>query len=190
MGRKSALTPEQWAIVEHRHIAGGESLCSLAKEFGVNESSLRRKISAKANAEPGVRESLHELAARKVKADSELKEVNQEIDALPAMRKLIVNDIVQELSAVTGHILSSARYMSATSHRLSGIANTLMDKVDDVEPEKSLEVLQKAAVLIRMSNDASHIPLNLLKANQEAINAMSKPKEEAIPDSLEHFYGK
>ncbi|NIE67465.1 GIY-YIG nuclease family protein [Burkholderia sp. Ax-1719] len=43
MGRKSALTPEQWAQIERRHLVDGESLNSLATEFGVNESSLRRR---------------------------------------------------------------------------------------------------------------------------------------------------
>lgn len=43
MGRKSALTPEQWAEVERRHLVGGESINSLAKVFGVNEATIRKK---------------------------------------------------------------------------------------------------------------------------------------------------
>lgn len=190
MGRKSAFTPEQWAAIEHRHIVDGVSLCALAKEYGVNESSLRRRIGAKINAEESVKDELRDLAARKARSDIEAEKISREVAELPVVRQMIVNDLARKLSSISNHVASSAEYMASTSHRLSGIANSLMDKVDDVEPEKSVDVLQKAAVLIRLSNDAAHIPLTLLKANQDVINAMNKPQEETIGDSLEHFYGK
>lgn len=174
MGRKSAFTPEQWAIIERRHIVDGVTIYALAKEYGVNESSIRRKIGAKINAEESVKDELRDLAARKARLDADSEKIGREIEALPVVRQMIVNDLARKLNSVSNHVASSAEYMAATSHRLSGIANSLMDKVDDVEPEKSVEVLQKAAVLIRLSNDAAHIPLNLLKANQSTIDAMNE----------------
>jgi len=189
MGRKSALTPEQWANVEHRHIVGGESINALAKEFGVNESSLRRKISAKADEQAGTREKLEDLAARKVKAERAIKEVTSEIEALPVVRQMIVSDLARKLSAISTHVASSAEYMAATAHRLSAITNGLMEKIDDVDPMKSADVLQQASALIRLTNDASHIPLNLLKANQQTIDNMNKIEDDAVPAGLGHFYG-
>lgn len=188
MGRKSALTPEQWAIVEHRHIVNGESLNALAKEFGVNESSIRRKIGAKV-IEKGQHEDLRDLAAKKVKAEKAIKEVTTAIQALPVARQMIVSDLARKLSAISTHVASSAEYMAATSHRLAAISNGLMDKVDDAEPMKSVEILKQASSLIHLANDAAHIPLNLLKANQSTLDAMNKPEDDDIPAGLEHFYG-
>lgn len=44
MGRKSVLTNEQWAEIERQHLVEGESINSLAKEFGANEGTIREKI--------------------------------------------------------------------------------------------------------------------------------------------------
>lgn len=189
MGRKSALTPEQWAIVEHRHIVEGESLNALAKEFGVNESSLRRKVGAKANADESVRDDLRDLAARKVRAEKDMRTVSAEIEALPVVRQMIVSDLARKLSAISTHVASSAEYMAATAHRLSAITNGLMEKIDDVDPMKTADVLQQASALIRLTNDASHIPLSLLKANQQTIDNMNKIEDDAVPAGLGHFYG-
>lgn len=177
MGRKSALTPEQWAAVQHRHIVDGESLRSLAKELGINESSLRRKIGAKV-VEAGETENLRELAARKARVDGEAKRVSAEIEALPVAKQMIVSDLARKLGAISMHVASSAEYMAATSHRLSGIVSGMMDKIDDADPMKSMETLKQVSSLIGLSNEASHIPLNLLKANQSTIDAMNEGAQE------------
>lgn len=177
MGRKSALTPEQWAAVQHRHIVDGESLRSLAKELGINESSLRRKIGSKV-VEAGETEDLRELAARKARVDGEAKRVSAEIEALPVAKQMIVSDLARKLGSISNHVASSAEYMAATSHRISGIVSGLMDKIDDAEPMKSVEVLKQISSLIGLSNEASHIPLNLLKANQSTIDAMNENGDE------------
>lgn len=189
MGRKSALSVEQWAEIERRHVLLGESVCQLAKEFKVNESSIRRKINDKEIVRAGIREELHELAARKVKADGEVARVNSEIEALPVVRQMIVSDLASKLAAVSKHVASTAEYMSATSHRLAAIANGMMDKVDDADPMKNVETLQQAAAIIRLSNDAAQTPMNLLKANQATIDAMNRVDTEEVPAGLEHFYG-
>lgn len=189
MGRKSALTPEQWATVEHRHIVEGESLNALAKEFGVNESSLRRKVGAKANADESVRDDLRDLAARKVKAEKDMRAVSAEIEALPVVRQMIVSDLARKLSAISTHVASTGEYMSAAMHRLSAITSGVMEKIDDVDPMSKPEYLQQAAALIKLTNEASVIPMGLLKANQQTIDNMNKADTEEVPAGLGHFYG-
>ena len=189
MGRKSSLSVDQWADVERRYVVNGESICALAKEYGVNESSIRRKLKEKEGYQDGMREELTHLASRKVKAEREIMKVNSEIESLPVVRQMIVSDLAAKLAAVSNHVASTAEYMSATSHKLAAIANSLMDKVDDAEPMKSTETLQQAAAIIRLSNDAAQTPMNLLKANQSTIDAMNKVNSEEVPAGLEHFYG-
>lgn len=190
MGRKSALTPEQWAEVEHRHIVKGESLNSLAAEFGVNESSLRKKVGRKRNDQESVREELRDLAARKARADRDMKKVTEEIEALPVVRQMIVSDLALKLTNISTHIASSAEHMASASHRLAAMMRDQIDKIDEVDPlRKSAPEIAAAAALGRLANDAAHIPLNLLKANQQTIDAMNKPEDEGVPAGLEHFYG-
>lgn len=191
MGRKSALTQEQWAEVEHRHVVVGESLNALAKEFGVNESSLRRRIAGKAKEAGPVREQLHELAARKVKAEREVQAVTSEIAALPVVRQMIVSDLARKLSAISNHVASSAELMASASHRLAALMREQIEKVDDADPMKgdSAAALVAAGMLGKLANEAAHIPLNLLKANQATIDAMNKGEDEEVQAGLEHFYG-
>lgn len=170
MGRKSALTPEQWAEVERRHLIDGESVNSLAKEFGVNEGTIRKKINPN-KSEPGKSgKPLRELALEKVAADRRAKDISDQIAALPIVRQQIVNDLAQRLSNISGHLASAAEYGAATAHRLAGIAHSKVSEIDDAKPldENSLTTLKGIAVLTRMANDASEIGLNLLRANKDS----------------------
>jgi len=169
MGRKSALTPEQWAIVEHRHILGGESLNALAKEFGVNESSLRRKMAGKAREAGPVRDQLHDIAARKVQADKASRDVDSEIASLPVVRQMIVSDIVSDLVAISNHMASAGKYKAAAVHRLSALASASLEKVDGDDPVGTAEHLKNFALFDKLSNDAAHIPLTMMKVGQEQI---------------------
>ncbi len=53
MGRKSKLSAEQWAEVERRAAAPGASLRSLAREFGIADSTLREHLQARQAEGPG-----------------------------------------------------------------------------------------------------------------------------------------
>lgn len=87
------------------------------------------------------------------------------------------------MRAISGHLAGAANYGAATAHRLAGIANAKVALIDDAAPleAKSLEELKGIAALTRMANEASHIPLNLLKANKEMIddlNSRETPEDE------------
>lgn len=170
MGRKSALTPEQWAEVERRHLVDGESVNSLAKEFGVNEATIRKKINPN-KSEPGkMAKPLRELALEKVAVEKRAKDISDQIAALPVVRQQIVNDLAQKLSNISGHLASAAEYGAATAHRLAGIAHMKAAEIDDAAPltEDSLSSLKGIAVLTKMANEASEIGLNLLRANKDS----------------------
>ena len=71
MGRKSSLTADQWLDVERRHLVDGESINALAAAFGVDESSIRRRIKPSKAASPGLKHPLDALAVEKVRVDAE-----------------------------------------------------------------------------------------------------------------------
>jgi transposase-like protein len=174
MGRKSSLTPEQWAEIERRHLVDGVSINALAAEFGVNESSIRRKIKPSKAASPGGKSPLHVLAEEKVRTDAESKRITAQIAGLPQAQQVIVSDLARKLANISEHIGSAAEISAASAHRLSMLANQQLEKVDDVNPMESAAQLQAAAALQKMANSAMEGPMNLLRANKEMIEDMNK----------------
>jgi transposase-like protein len=179
MGRKSALTPEQWAEIERRHLVDGESINSLAKEFKVDESTLRKKINPNKSGRGKAGKPLQDLAREKVEADRRVKDISEKIAELPIARQQIVNDLARKLANVSDHLASAAEHSAASAHRLSILANQQIDKVDDVNPMASITELNAAVALQKMANVSSEIGLNLLRANKDAIEQLNKPETDS-----------
>lgn len=176
MGRKSSLTDSQWEQIGKRLLLGVESARSIAREFGTSEASLRRKF-------PARRKDVKTVANQIVEAELALKRlpISSQIDALT---------LVDELKAISHHLASAGKYGAATSHRLSAIAHGKAQEIDDATPldEESLVALKGIAALTRMSNEASEIGINLLRANKEAVDNINKGDESKAPSGLNHFY--
>lgn len=175
MGRKSSLTEEQWLEVERRHVLEGESINSLAAAFGVNESSIRRRIKPKEAEAPAPENPLKKLAADKVRADAESRRVMEQIAELPYGKQAIVENLAKKLASVSEHLASAAEQNAASAHRLSLLANQQLDLVDDVDPLKSLRALQGVALLTKLANSSSEIGLNLLRANKDSLQTDDEP---------------
>ncbi len=182
MGRKSSLTPEQWAEVERRHLVDGVSINALAAEFKVNESSIRRKIKPGKMSSPSGKSPLHVLAEDKVRAEAEAKRVTAQIASLPQAQQLIVSDLARKLSNISEHIGSAAEISAASAHRLSMLANQALEKVDEVNPLSTATELKTFEALQKMANGASEIPMNLLRANKDTIEDLGRRNaEQASP---------
>lgn len=175
MGRKSSLTAEQWIEIERRHVVDGESIRSLAEEFGINESSMRRKIKPHNAAAKSRTNPLHAIAQEKVRVDAESKRIAAQIAELPYAKQQIVSDLARKLTNVSSHLASAAEVSAASAHRLSILANQQLEKVDDTEPMKSAGELQAVAILQKMANSSSEIGLNLLRANKDAMQVEEDP---------------
>jgi transposase-like protein len=186
MGRKSSLTPEEWVEIERRHLVDGDSVRSLAKEYGVDEAAIRRRINPQKSAAEKSAKSLRELADAKIQADNAVREISAEISALPMARQQIVTDLAQKLVNISGHLASAAEYGAATAHRLSGIAHMKVAEIDDSAPlPENILTLKDISILTKMANESSEIALNLLNANKEAVKELNKPKDAAAPKRVE-----
>lgn len=174
MGRKSSLTAEQWIEIERRHLVDGESINALAAEFGVNESSIRRRIKPSKPESPTRKNPLHALAEEKVRVDAESKRISEQIAELPYANQLIVSDLARKLANISQHIGSAAEISAASAHRLSILANQQLDLVDDVNPLSTALQLKTFEALQKMANGASEIPMNLLRANKDMVEDMNK----------------
>ncbi len=97
--------------------------------------------------------------------------------ALPISAQITAQNLAAKLRAISDNLASAAHYGAMTAHRLSGLAHGQLDKIDDASPLESAATLKGVAVLTKMANEASTIPLNLLAANKEAVKDLGTPKK-------------
>lgn len=161
MGRKSKLTDAQWEQIGKRLLDGG-SARALGREFGVSEATIRERFATQ-------HKKIKNVANQVVATTMALRE-------LPISAQISAHNLASRLIAISEHLAGAAVYGAATAHRLNGIANSQVEKIDDAEPEKTIEVLKRIDALTRVANNASEIGMNLLRANKETIDSMNKPE--------------
>ena len=171
-----------------------ESIYALAKEFGVNESTIRRKIKPnfadKAEVAQKHHADLRSIAIEKARIDKESQSISEKIAELPYAKQVIVHDLSRRLVNISNSLASAAELGAATAHRLSALANSEVAKVDDAEPLASVENLKGVAALTKLANESATIALNLLSANKDRIKEVEDmERTKAIPSGLDHFYG-
>jgi hypothetical protein len=167
MGRKSPLSEKQWAEIEKR-LLSGESGRALAREFGVAESAIRKRFGAQPK-------QIKAIANQVIAAEIALK-------ALPISAQISAQNLINELRAVSMHLAGAAKYGAASAHRLAGIAHDQVQMIDDAEPEKSMQAIQRFGALTKLANDASHIGVNLLAANKDRIKRIEDAADEQLGD--------
>jgi hypothetical protein len=165
MARPSKLSPAQWQEVARRH-ADGEGVRALAREFGVDEAAIRRRVSPHT---PQVRAAAEKLA-----------DAQTALAALPVPQQYMAVSLAERLRNISQSLASAAELGSATAHRLHALANSEVAKVDDAEPMASLDSLRNVGVLTKLANESSHIALTLLAANKDRVKAMDDPGEQAL----------
>ncbi len=153
MGRKSSLTDKQWEEIERR-LLDGETGRALAREFKVSEAAIRKRLGARTK-------KVKDVANQLVAAETAFK-------SLPIGAQIGARTLADRLLSITEHLCGAAEQSAASSHRLAILANQQLQQVDDVDPmEKTGKQLKAAAALQLMSNDASELPIGLVRANKD-----------------------
>lgn len=177
MGRKSLLTPDQWALIGKR-LLEGESYRALAREFGVGEASIRSHFNRKGER----RTTVQQVAQKIVEADVALQ-------ALPADAQVSAINLANKLRSISESLAMAADNSAKTTLRLSALANHAVQKIDDADPLKSAEAIKSTVLLTKAANEAAHVPLNLLSANKEAVKRINEeppppPDDELTPERM------
>jgi hypothetical protein len=161
MGRKSKLGDAQWEEIGRR-LAKGESTSALAKEYGVSKSVISARFSKRTET---IKTVANQLVAAEIAFES-----------LGIAEQISVRSLANELKDISLHLAGAAKFGAATAHRLSGIANAQVAKIDDADPlnNQSIESLKGISALTRLANESSTIGLNLLSANKEMVKAGMK----------------
>ena len=151
MGRKSKLTEKQWHEIERRRL-NGETFRALAKEFKVSESALRERISAQA-------EKIKDVANQLVSAEKALS-------SLPISAQISAQNYAARIRAMEDNLLGAASNGAATAHRLSALANSEVQKINDAEPLRSAEAIKGVAAMTSLANQSAKIAIDLMAASK------------------------
>lgn len=151
MARPSKLTEKQWDVVGKRFLSG-ESASALGREYGVSEAAIRKRFSAK--------------HAQIKTVANQLATAEKALESLPISARLEARTLADRLKGISEHLAGAAELGAMTAHRLSVIANTEAQKVDETNPMDSISQLKSVAALTDMANKASTIGLNLLAASK------------------------
>ena len=169
MARKSPLTEKQWKEIERRLLAG-EKGRRLAAEFGVSDTAIRKRFS---------------LQTKRIKeVANQIVETEHAFKSLPVGAQISARTLADELLAISSHLAGAAKFGAMTAHRLSGIANQQVEKIDEVNPMSDPEMLQGIAVLTKMANESAVIGSNLLNANKETIKDLNNNKDRPEPKRI------
>ena len=156
--------------IERRHL-GGESLSKLAVEYGVSKGCLSKR---------GLAERCREIRD----AAEQLLAAEQRYEGMPVGMRVATRQLVDELKAVSMHMVTAAKYGSMTASRMNQIAHAQANKIDlealgEDELENTHQVMRSIAAFTELANKAATIPLGLLSANKEM---MKKPWEDNVID--------
>lgn len=164
MGRPSKLTDAQWEVVGKR-LLKGESAADLSREFGVSKAAISTRFSKR-------NETIKTVA-------NQIVETERALSFLNVSEQMAARSLADDLKAISEHLAGAARFGAATAHRLSGIANSRLNEIDDtsLNAEESINALKGIAVLTKMANDSSEIAVNLLSANKETVKELNKPRD-------------
>lgn len=179
------ITKDQWLLIERRHLVDGESINSLAKEYGVNESSIRRKLYPKNAESKKVANSLLELANEKFNIEKQSRKNAEKIAELPIQKQLIVTDIYQQLSNISRLTASVAESEANNAQKLSAVKSVQILNLDPEQPDPTIVAMVK--VLGETVNDSLKPALNLLAANKDRIN---KDDDKTKDEFLQRVSGK
>lgn len=166
MARPSKLTPHQWQEVEARR-ATGEGWRSIAKAFGVDESTIRVR-GKDFPAIPAVRETAQKIVdARTAMAE------------LPAAHQYTAMRLADHLQNI-GNSLAEAASLGAGTAKLlqQHAAKEAAEIATAPTPAAKGDCLRTVQALTKVANEASHIGLNLLAAQARERN---RPSDDLTP---------
>ena len=160
MGRPSKLTERQWEDIGKRLIAG-EKPAKLAREFKVSPATISERFSKRT-------ETVKTVA-------NQIVATRDALDALGVSEQIAAISLAEDLRAISTHLAGAGKFGAANAHRLLGIAHAKVQQIDDAKPldDTSRDALRDVAVLTKLANENSVIPVNLLAANKETVKKLN-----------------
>lgn len=116
MGRPSKLSDKQWQEINTR-LLDGETNRSLAREFGVTETAIRKRLGSQIEKIKTVAIQVHEA--------------EKAFEALPVSSQVSAQTMLIKLREISEHLISAATNGAMTANRLSMNALNLSSQIKD-----------------------------------------------------------
>ena len=160
MAKKSRLSDDVWSKILER-VVNGEPVRALAREHSIAESVIRKRVGAQAA-------QIKTVVNQQVTAELTLKSMSMGAQHVARGR---INFLV-----AVGETLAQAGLKNAESALLFATAAKIQAaKIDTENPLATESELKAAALLTRMSNDASTMPLALMTLHKDIMQDADKP---------------
>ena len=157
-GRPSKLTESQRSEIERR-LANGESGRSLALEFNIGETTMRRNFAARV---PKIKSIANRLAS-----------VENDMAELPVSAQATIRGLADNMKATCANLAAVTALNTRTAHRLAKMADKSMDKLED--PEATLENREVEVLNLAAYGSLSH---NLSRAGVSLVTAAHRPESD------------
>lgn len=158
-GRPSVLTDKQWAEARAMRLAG-RTYREIGAHFNVSHTTIVEGIASQVK-------TITDVANQYVQAETAL-------NGLPPYIQVDTRSAIDRLRVMQYHLAAAAELGAQTAHRLSAIANSQVDFIDERAPQDSMETLSTVAALIKTANMASEPARDLIKAAKGALDDSSK----------------
>lgn len=165
MGRKSVLTEQQWADIDRR-VIDGDSICSIARDYGVGESTIRSRIVRTGKKFTTVRQ-VAQMANDTVEA----------FNALDAGQQAAALKLAPMLRNMSLFMAQAAEASSETASVFAQAARSQARKVDLADPLAKPEPLRNAIALQEAANKAFTLPAGLASSQKEGIKQALEDEE-------------
>ncbi len=144
------LDQKSWDAIEVAYFKG-QSANSLAKEYGVSEAAIRKRLKGK--------------KADKVEdAVVKVVEARKAVEALPAILRPHVDSLAEARLEITELQIKSSTIQSQNNLALVNMVKEMLATIDPADPDK--DILRFVHGLIETANKAAWQPLELLKASK------------------------
>jgi hypothetical protein len=170
-GRPSKLNDDQWQEMCRRSI-NGETIRSLAREFGISEAAARLKIAT-------MRENLNSVACQIV-------DTRQALAKLPVSSQVFAQRLADEMMAISMNLAGAGVSGSIVAKTVMEIAAKQVQKVNHDDPMESAEILQGVSALGRIANESSSIGLKMIavaKESEQPTPTTEDPVQVYIPNN-------
>ena len=150
------LTARQWIKLKSRMDAG-ETAADLAREYKITRQAIYDRFN-------GIPRKVKTAANQIVANEQALQKTLQNLT--PTLQ-IDAWSLAADLLHASKHLGGGAKYNAMTFHKLAGMANIQAQKLDDENIDT--EAILNIGGLIRVSNEAAKAPMDMIKANQKAI---------------------
>ncbi len=163
-GRPEKLKPSQVEEIKRR-VAGGETLRSLAKEFGVSHSVISAKCSVKA-------ERLRTIARAKL-------EVDRVFDHLPVSDQGTVINLMDQMKSISAGLMRVADLNGKTATLIAEKGHRKAQKLGN---DPSIDDLREIAAYADTGNKLTSLGVSLVQVTKDQMEPLSK--DEGLAEAI------